>query len=129
LLVFSIVDGRGTFRRAQPLDALSRAFAGATRPGAHPLERLLTTGDPAFAADVEAHRGAGKKLRLPDAVILDIASALVARGAGARSVAVALRDVLAERVIRIDHPAAMRAAIAELATGGDAVRAYALARG
>ncbi|MDX6540214.1 MAG: prlF antitoxin for toxin YhaV toxin [Gaiellales bacterium] len=128
-LVFSVEDGRGAFRRAQRLDALSGAFAGEARPGAHALECLLTDGAPAFAADVEAHRRAGTKLRLPDAVLLDIAAALLARGGAAHAVAAALRDILAERVIRIDHPAAMRAAIGELAAGGDALRAYALARG
>ncbi len=128
-LVFSVEGGRGSFRRAHPLEALSRSFAGVARPGAHALERLLTTGDTAFVADVEAHRAAGTKLRLPDAVLLDVAAALLAGGAAASAIAAALRDVLAERVIRVDHPAAMRAAIDELAEGGDAMRAYALARG
>ena len=89
----------------------------------------MVGGDPAFAADVEAHRRDGRKLRLPDAVLLDVASALVGGGAPAGAVAAALRDVLADRAVRIDHPAAVRAAIDELARGGDAVHAYALARG
>lgn len=128
-LVFSVEGGRGSFRRAHPLAALSRSFAGVVRPGAHALERLLTGGDPAFVADVEAHRDARRKLRLPDAVLLDIVTALLTGGASESAVAAALRDVLAERVIRIDHPAAMRGAIDELAAGGDVLRAYALARG
>ena len=128
-LVFSAEDGRGVFRRANALDALSGIFPGAERPGAHALERLLAGGDPAFAADAEAHRREGRKLRLPDAVLLDVASALVGGGAPADAVAAALRDVLADRAVRIDHPAAVRAAIDELARGGDAVHAYALARG
>jgi AbrB family looped-hinge helix DNA binding protein len=128
-LVFGVDGGFGTFRRAEPLAALSGSFAGTARPGAHALERLLTAGDAAILADVAAHRDAGRKLRLPDAVLLDIAAALLAGGAPASAVAAALRDVLAERVIRIDHPAAMRGAIDELAAGGDAMRAYALARG
>jgi hypothetical protein len=40
-----------------------------------------------------------------------------------------MRDALAERALRVDHPSALRAAIDVLAEGGDAVRAYALARG
>jgi AbrB family looped-hinge helix DNA binding protein len=128
-LVFSADDGRGSFRRANALDALSGMFAGAERPGAHALERLLVGGDPAFAADAELHRRERRKLRLPDAVLLDIASALVGGGAPAGAVAAALRDVLADRAVRIDHPAAVRAAIDELARGGDAMHAYALARG
>jgi AbrB family looped-hinge helix DNA binding protein len=128
-LVFSVERGRGSFRRARPLEALSRSFEGMGRSGAHALERLLTAGDTAFLAVVEAHRDGGRKLRLPDAVLLDIAAALLAGGAPASAVAAALRDVVAERVIRIDHPAAMRSALEELAAGGDAVRAYALARG
>jgi AbrB family looped-hinge helix DNA binding protein len=128
-LAFSAEGGRGVFRRANALDALSGLFPGAERPGAHALERLMVGGDPAFAADAEAHRREGRKLRLPDAVLLDVASALVGSGAEAGAVAAALRDVLADRAVRIDHPAAVRAAIDELARGGDAVRAYALARG
>ena len=50
-------------------------------------------------------------------------------GAAADAVAGALRDVLADRVVRVDHPTAVRAAIDELAAGGDPLRAYALARG
>jgi len=128
-LVFGVEDGRGVFRRAHALDALSRSFAVPVRPGAHPLERLLVAGDPAFAADAEAHRLDGRKLRLPDAVLLDVATALVGAGAAPSAVAGALRDVLADRAVRIDHPAAVRAAIDELALGGDALHAYALARG
>jgi len=128
-LVFSAEDGRGVFRRANALDALRGIFPGAERPGAHALERLMVGGDPAFAADAEAHRREGRKLRLPDAVLLDVASALVGGGAPEDAVAAALRDVLADRAVRIDHPAAVRAAIDELARGGDAVHAYALARG
>jgi len=37
--------------------------------------------------------------------------------------------VLAERAVRSDFPAAVRAAIDDLARGGDPLRAYALARG
>jgi AbrB family looped-hinge helix DNA binding protein len=128
-LVFSAEDGRGVFRRAHALDALSGTFAGSARPGAHGLERLLVDGDPEFTGEVEAHRLDGRKLRLPDAVLLDVAAALVGSGASASSVAAALRDVLADRAVRVDHPAAVRAAIDELAARGDAMRAYALARG
>ena len=128
-VVFGEESGRGTFRRAVALDGLSGAFPGAARPGAHPLERLLVAGDPSFVTAVAAHRREGRKLRLPDAVLLDVAVALVSRDASPAVVAAAVRDVLAERAVRVDHPAAVRIAIEELARGGDAMRAYALARG
>jgi AbrB family looped-hinge helix DNA binding protein len=128
-VVFAVEDGRGVFRRATALDELRGTFPAAPRSGTHALERLLVDGDDAFAVAVDDHRHHGRRLRLPDAVLLDIAASLVRRGAPVEAVARALRDVLADRAVRVDHPAAVRAAIDELATGGDAVRAYALARG
>jgi AbrB family looped-hinge helix DNA binding protein len=125
-VVFAVEDGRGVLRRALTLEQLAGAFPLAPRPGAHVLERLLVEGDDALVHEVEARRS---RVRLPDAVLLDLADSLVRRGATPSSVAAALRDVLAVRAIRVDHPAAVRAAIDELATGGDALRAYALARG
>ena len=68
-------------------------------------------------------------MRLPDAVVLDIAASLVRRGDSAHAVAGVLRDVLADRAVRVDHPRALRAAIDDLAIGADPLRAYALARG
>lgn len=128
-VVFAVEDGRGVFRRATALDDLRGAFPASPRAGAHGLERLLVEGDPAFADQVGARRRRGQRMRLPDAVFLDVAGALVRGGAQAEAVAGALRDVLADRAIRVDHPAAVRAAIDELAAGGDALRSYALARG
>jgi AbrB family looped-hinge helix DNA binding protein len=128
-VVFALEDGRGVFRRATALDDLRAAFPASPRAGAHPLERLLVEGDGAFADELRACRARGARLRLPDAVLLDIAGALTRGGAPANAVARALRDVLADRAVRVDHPAAVRAAIDELAGGGDALRAYALARG
>lgn len=128
-VVFAVEGGRGVFRAAMALDDLRAAFPAPVRAGAHALERLLVAGDPAFADDVDACRGHGRRLRLPDAVVLDVAGALVRGGAPAAAVAGALRDVLADRAVRVDHPAAVRAAIDELAGGGDPLRAYALARG
>lgn len=129
VLVFALEDGRGVFRRATALEDLNRAFPGSARAGAHPLERLLVEGEPAFAEDVASARSAGRRVRLPDAVLLDIAGALVTGGAPAEAVAEALRDVLADSAVRVDHPAAVRSAIDELGAGGDPVHAYALARG
>jgi AbrB family looped-hinge helix DNA binding protein len=128
-VVFAVEDGRGVFRRATGLDGLARAFPLAPRPGAHALERLLVEGDDAIVREVEAARRQGARLRLPDAVLLDLARSLRERGAPPAAIAGMLRDVLAERVLRVDHPAALRAAIDELARGGDALRGYALARG
>jgi antitoxin PrlF len=128
-VVFALEDGRGVFRAATALDDLRGAFPASAREGAHALERLLVEGDPAFAGDADASRAHGTRLRLPDAVLLDIAGSLTRDGAPAAAVAAVLRDVLADRAIRVDHPAAVRAAIDELAGGGDPLRAYALARG
>jgi AbrB family looped-hinge helix DNA binding protein len=128
-VVFAVEDGRGVFRPATALDDLRGRFPGASRAHAHALERLLVAGDPAFADEANARRSRGQRLRLPDAVLLDVAGSLTRAGALAPDIAGALRDVLADRGVRVDHPAAVRAAIDELAAGGDPLRAYALARG
>jgi AbrB family looped-hinge helix DNA binding protein len=128
-VVFAVEDGRGVFRKAAALDDLRARFPGEARAGAHALELLLVAGDAGFASAVAARRAEGRRLRLPDAVVLDVAGALLRADEPAGAVAAALRDVLAERAVRVDHPAAVRAAIEELAAGGDLVRAYALARG
>lgn len=128
-VVFGVEGDHGVFRRATALAGLRGVFPGAARADAHALERMLAVADPAFAAEVDAHRLGGGRLRLPDAVLLDVAGSLVARGTPPEAVAAALRDVLADGGVRCDHPAAVRAAIDELAAGGDALRAYALARG
>jgi antitoxin PrlF len=129
-VVFAVEEGRGVFRRATPLDDLQGRFPGpAPRAGAHALELLLVSADPAFADVVNARRHRGERLRVPDAVLLDVAGALTRGGASAGDVAGALRDVLADRAVRVDHPASVRAAIDELARGGDPLHAYALARG
>jgi AbrB family looped-hinge helix DNA binding protein len=128
-VVFAIEDGRGVFRKATALDGLRRSFAVEARAGAHALERMLVEDDDAFAREVEQQRARGTRARVPDAVLLDVASSLVQRGAAPDAVARVLRDVLADRAVRVDHPTAVRAAIDELAAGGDPLRAYALARG
>jgi AbrB family looped-hinge helix DNA binding protein len=128
-VVFAVEQGRGVFRKAVALGDLSARFPGAPHAGAHPLERLLRGGDPRFADEVAQAVAAGRRIRLPDAVVLDVAATLVRTGAPPAEAAGVLGDVLAQRGIRVDHPAAVRAAIAELAAGGDPFRAYALARG
>jgi AbrB family looped-hinge helix DNA binding protein len=128
-VVFAIEDGRGVFRRAARLADLAAAFPLPGRAAQHPLEALLVAGDDALARDVEAHARGGTRLRLADAVLLELAVSLLGRGAAPLPLANALRDVLAERAIRVDHPAAVREAIDELARGGDPLLAYALARG
>jgi AbrB family looped-hinge helix DNA binding protein len=128
-MVFALEEGWAVCRKATPLEALRGSFPGEPRSGAHALERLLLGGDDAFAVDVDAQRRRGRRLRLPDAVLLDVAGALVRGGAPPAQVAGALRDVLADRAVRVDHPTALRGAIDELAAGGDPLRAYALARG
>jgi AbrB family looped-hinge helix DNA binding protein len=128
-VVFSIEDGRGVFRRATALDALAGTFPVAPRADAHALERLLVEGDDAFVRELEDCARRSVRLRVPDAILLDLAGSLLRRGVAAAPIAAALRDVLAARAIRVDHPAAVRAAVDELGAGGDPVRAYALARG
>jgi AbrB family looped-hinge helix DNA binding protein len=128
-VVFAVENGHGVFRKAVALDGLRGWSVEDARAGAHALERLLVEGDDAFARDVEDHRARGARLRLPDAVVLDIAASLVRRGVSAHAVADVLRDVLADRAVRVDHPRAVRAAIDALAIGADPLRAYALTRG
>jgi antitoxin PrlF len=128
-VVFAVDGDHGVFRHATALDDLRGRFPAGPRTGAHALELLLTAGDSAFADAVTARRRRGERLRLPDAVVLDVAAGLTRAGASAEDVAGALRDVLAERAVRVDHPAAVRAAIDALAGGDDPLRAYALARG
>jgi AbrB family looped-hinge helix DNA binding protein len=128
-VVFSLEDGRGFLRRATALDDLRGRFSLPPRVDAHALELLLVSADPAFVDAANAQRRRGRRLRVPDAVVLDVAGALTRAGAPADEVAAALRDVLADRAVRVDHPSAVRAAIDELARGGDPLRAYALARG
>ena len=128
-VVFAIEEGRGVLRRATALDDLRGILPAPPRAGAHALERLLVEGDASFAGQVDACRRRGVRLRLPDAVLLDVIGALMRAGAPSRAIADALRDVLADRAVRVDNPAAVRAAIDELAGGGDPVHAYALARG
>jgi AbrB family looped-hinge helix DNA binding protein len=128
-VVFAVEGQHGVFRRATALDDLRARFPAPARAGAHALELLLVSGDPAFADAANTRRSLGERLRVPDAVMLDVAGALTRAGASAEAVAEALRDVLADRAVRVDHPAAVRAAIGELAAGGDPLRAYALARG
>jgi AbrB family looped-hinge helix DNA binding protein len=128
-VVFAVDGDRGVFRHATALDELAATFPAPARAGAHALELLLVAGDPAFADAVSARRRRGERLRLPDAVVLDVAGALARAGASAAAVAGALRDVLADRAVRVDHPAAVRAALDELSRGGDPLHAYALARG
>jgi antitoxin PrlF len=128
-VVFALDGERGVFRHATALDDLAAAFPAPARADAHALELLLVAGDPAFADAVNARRRRGERLRLPDAVVLDIAGALTRGGASAEAVAGALRDVLADRAVRVDHPAAVRAALDALAGGGDPLHAYSLARG
>ena len=128
-VVFAVEEGRGVFRRSTALEELRGRFPAPARAGAHALELLLVSGDSAFADAANERRRRGERLRVPDAVLLDVAGALTRTGASAGEVAGALRDVLADRGVRVDHPAAVRAAIDELAAGGDALRAYALARG
>jgi AbrB family looped-hinge helix DNA binding protein len=128
-VVFTIEDGRGVFRKATALDGMRGWSAAGPRAGAHALERLLVEGDDAFVRDVEAHRQRATRVRLPDAVVLDIATSLVGRGESPQAVADVLRNVLAERTVRVDHPAAVRSAIDALGHGADPLHAYALARG
>jgi AbrB family looped-hinge helix DNA binding protein len=128
-VVFAVEHGRGVFRKAVALGDLSARFPGDPHGEAHPLERLLRAGDRRFADELAEAVAARRRVRVPDAVVLDIGATLVRTGAPPAEVAGALGDVLAQRGIRVDHPAAVRSAIGELAAGGDPFRAYALARG
>lgn len=127
-VVFAVEDGRGVFRRAGGVLARAGTLALPARADAHPLERLLTAGDAAFAARVEAAAAGGDRVALPDAVVLDLLARALAGGLDAGEVAECLRDVVADRAFRLDHARAVRAAIDATATGGDPLAAYAAAR-
>jgi AbrB family looped-hinge helix DNA binding protein len=127
-VVFAVEDGRGVFRRAGGVLARAGTLALAARPDAPPLERLLTTGDEAFAIRVRAAEADGERIPLPDAVVLDLLTRALAGGLEPRVVAECLRDVAADRAFRLDHARAVRAAIDAAAVGEDPLAAYADAR-
>src|SRR5262249_33390431 len=118
----------GRFRRSDGVVGRRATFGSAARPAARGLERLLTQGDDELERRICDARARRTPLRLPDATLLDLLRRLVAAGSEAGSVADAMRDVLAERALRFDHPVALRAAVAELERGGDPLAAYVAAR-
>ena len=106
-VVFAVEEGRGVFRRASALDELRGRFPAPARAGAHDLELLLVSGDSAFADAANERRRRGERLRVPDAVLLDVAGALTRTGASAGEVAGALRDPTREHKVCIrpkPHP-------------------------
>jgi AbrB family looped-hinge helix DNA binding protein len=127
-VVFAVENGRGVFRRADGVLGRTGTLALPSRADAHPLERLLRSGDDAYAAQITGARAGGARVPLPDAVVLDLLARSVAAGLDAVEVAECLRDVAAERAFRLDHARAVRAAIDALATGADPLAAYADAR-
>jgi len=127
-VVFAIEDGRGVFRRAGGVLARAGTLALPSRADAPALERLLATGDDAFADRIRAAASGGERLALPDAVVLDLLARALAAGLDPREVADCLRDVAADRAFRLDHARAVRAAIDAAGDGGDPLAAYADAR-
>ena len=127
-VVFAVEEGRGVFRRADGVLGRAGTLRLPARRGAHPLERLLATGDADYAREIETARATGERIALPDAVVLDLLARAVAADLDAREVAECLRDVAAERAFRLDHARAVRAAVDGLAAGIDPLAAYADAR-
>jgi AbrB family looped-hinge helix DNA binding protein len=127
-VVFAVEDGRGVFRRADGVLGRAGTLRLPPRADAHPLERLLRTGDDDFAAEIAQARAGGARIPLPDAVVLDLIARAVAAGLPASDVAECLRDVAADRAFRLDHARAVRAAVDALAAGGDPLAAYAADR-
>jgi AbrB family looped-hinge helix DNA binding protein len=127
-VVFTLEDGRGVFRRAGGVLARAGTLALPPRAGAPALERFLTTGDDAFAAAVRAAQDGAARIALPDAVVLDVLARALASGLDPQDVAECLRDVAADRALRLDHARAVRAAIDAAARGRDPLAAYADAR-
>ena len=127
-VVFAVEDGRGVFRRADGVLGRAGTLGLPEREGAHPLERLLASGDDEFAREIATARATGERIALPDAVVLDLLTRCVAAGVDAREATDCLRDVAAERAFRLDHARAVRAAIDALAAGIDPLAAYSDAR-
>lgn len=127
-VVFAVEDGRGVFRRADGAPGRAGALPLPARDDAHPLERLLAGTDDAFAAELRAARGDGARIAVPDAVVLDVLQRALQAGLPPREVAEVLRDVAAERGLRLDHARAVRAAIDAAAAGADPLAAYAAER-
>jgi AbrB family looped-hinge helix DNA binding protein len=126
-VLFAVEDGRGVLRRATGAAGRSRALPVAARAGAHPLERLLTSGDPGYAEELARAAAAGRRVRLPDAVVLELAVHLVDAGCEPALVADTLADVVADRAMRCDRPRALSVALDALRAGESPVAAYALA--
>jgi len=127
-VVFAVEDGRGVFRRADGARGRAGALRIAPRAGAHALERLLCAGDAELEARLRAGRDGGDRVRVPDAVVIDLARWAVASGLDPREVAECLRDVCADRGLLLDHARAVRAAVDAVAAGDDPLEAYAAAR-
>ncbi len=122
-VVFSVEDGRGSFRRAVDLTDRGGSLAIAADPDAHPLVRFLCAGDQAFVATITE----GSRVVVADAVLLDLTVALVGAGRLTADAVDVLRDVLASRLLRFQHARALRSAVDAAVVGEDPERAYALA--
>ena len=124
-LIFGISGGFGSFRKTDGV--LGRAGALSLlepRDEAHVLERVLVQADPRAVAEIETARASGRRIRASDATVLELACRALAAGLEPVAIAEAMRDVLAERSLRFEHPRALRAGADAIGRSRDPVEAY-----
>lgn len=123
-LIFGISDGFGSFRKTEGLLGRAGALSLEPRDEAHVLERVLVQADPRAAAEIATARASGKRIRASDATVLELARRALDAGLEPVAIAEAMRDVLAERSLRFEHPRALRAAADAIGRARDPIEAY-----
>ena len=123
-LIFGISGGFGSFRKTDGVLGRAGALSLEPRDEAHVLERVLVQADPRAVAEIEAARASGRRIRASDATVLELACRALAAGLEPVAIAEAMRDVLAERSLRFEHPRALRAGADAIGRARDPVEAY-----
>ena len=123
-LIFGISGGFGSFRKTDGVLGRAGALPLEPRDEAHILERVLVQADPRAVAEIETARASGRRIRASDATVLELARRALAAGLEPVAIAEAMRDVLAERSLRFEHPRALRAAADAIGRARDPVEAY-----
>lgn len=123
-LIFGISDGFGSFRKTDGVLGRAGSLSLEPRDEAHVLERVLVQADPRAVAEIEAARASGKRIRASDATVLELARRALDAGLEPVAIAEAMRDVLAERSLRFEHPRALRAAVDAIDRASDPIEAY-----
>jgi AbrB family looped-hinge helix DNA binding protein len=123
VVVFSVEDGRGVFRRADGALAHEARLGGEPATDADPLERFLREGDEGLARRIQEGRDGGPRVDVRDEVLLGLMERSLA-SAGAE----VFRDVVAERGLRFEHARALMAAVDAAAAAEPVRAAYVAAR-